>query len=145
MIEEEADKPIATATSGPVLGVKISPLLNCIGVDRYVCSVLHLLVGLANDVLNNLFIYVNERSGVEGVRDDVNLTSIAVMDAHLEYTSFITTLVAWDQLNGGQLTTLHLSKSQLSEWLYQPRTILSSDQRPEARNASNKEVYNYRN
>jgi hypothetical protein len=119
------------STSGPVLGVKRFPLLDCIGVDRYMCPMLHLLLGLANDVLNNIFNYADERNGLEGVPENIKEARIAVMDARTEYTSFNTALLAWDQLNAGHLATLRLSRCQIREWLKQPRRFLPSEQKKE--------------
>jgi hypothetical protein len=50
---------------GPNLGVKTKPLIDCIELDRYVVPILHLQLGLVNDVLKNLLAYIDKRRGLE--------------------------------------------------------------------------------
>ena len=45
--------------------MKTKPLIDCIEVDHHVVPILHLQLGLVNDVLKNLLAYIDERRGLE--------------------------------------------------------------------------------
>jgi hypothetical protein len=134
-IEDIAVSNTESSTTVPVVGIKAAPLLDCIGIDRYMCPVLHLLLCLANDVPNNLFTYVNERNGLEDVPQPVKDARTAVFQTCEEYSTFTTALMAWDRLNGGHLTTIRLSRAQIIQWLHQPRGSISIEQKRDMQEA----------
>jgi hypothetical protein len=114
---------------GPNLGVKTKPLIDCIELDRYVVPILHLQLGLVNDVLKNLLAYIDKRRGLETFPPIVLEAREEYIQACLDLKDCKEASVIWDHMYGPILAEKRLYRSQLIEWLKLPRGILFGEER----------------
>lgn len=108
------------------LGVKSEPMLKRIGPDRYDLPLLHILLGLANDLLENLVDYVEKRHGLErcfGVSGEKEATD-ELKKCWEEYHNALAVVFAkrkeladWDASNKMTLMELRIAKQYLIDML----------------------------
>jgi hypothetical protein len=114
---------------GPILGVNTQPPIDCIEVDRYIVPILHLQLGLVNDVLKNLLAYIDERRGLETLPVTEIEAREEYVQACLDKADCKEASVIWDRMYGPVLAEKRLYRSQLIEWLKLPRSILFGEER----------------
>ena len=108
------------------LGVKSEPMLKRIGPDRYDLPLLHILLGITNNLLDNLVKYAEERHGLEtsfGISKDEEVTD-QLKEGWKEYHKALTEVFAkqrelgdWDATNNMTLMELRLAKQHLIDVL----------------------------
>jgi len=123
-------------TGAAALGVKQAPMTERLGPDRCELPVLHLLLGIGNDLLDDMINYVEERNCLERTFGQYSANAVAAIEPQqkeackncCEAAGVLddkTEAVAeWDATNGAPLSTLKATKHDCVQELkvLQPRT-----------------------
>jgi hypothetical protein len=110
--------------------VKEHPLLRRIGPDRFGIPLLHLLLGVANDLLTNFLTFVDARDGlglnVTGQLKDAYTKEWKALDT---YNDMKEALTLFGLIKGGEMAELRLTRCQLNEWMRQTVEFSLADRR----------------
>jgi hypothetical protein len=101
----------------PIMGVKTKPLIEHIGVDRYVCPPLHLLLGIGNRILDDFFEFVDKVNGLERLPSELINARNKLAQSDTELTRRKEALAVWSTVNGKSLATTRFERQVLNEWL----------------------------
>jgi hypothetical protein len=121
---------IAAASDESETLVKEPPLLKRIAPDRYGVPLLHLLLGVANDLLANFLSFVDARDGlglnVTGQLKDAYTKEWKALD---NYNDIKEALTLFGLIKGGEMAELRLTRSQLNEWMRQTTEFSLADRK----------------
>jgi hypothetical protein len=107
-------------------GVTTKALITTIGLDRYICPPLHILLGIGNTILSDFIGWIDRRDGLEELPQ-------WLLDSRVNYTSALSDVIdfkeeqtVWVQLNGPQLVQLRIERTRLNGYLKR-KTITAAE------------------
>jgi hypothetical protein len=95
-------------------GVAKEPLFNSIKLTHYVLSVLHIEIGVGNQLLKIILDWIDMR--IENIGEEELDASEEYFEALLEYEAHDDRWKAWKSLKGPELATLRLERKTLNDW-----------------------------
>ena len=129
-IADTAEQVTNAAGTTREKGVMMMALITTIGIDRYVCPPLHMLLGIGNTILSDFIDWVDKRDGLEKL-------PLSLLSARADYTESLSDVddfkeeqMVWVQLIGPNLAQLRIERNGWVTYLKQ--TTISMEERQSA-------------
>jgi hypothetical protein len=95
-----AEHVAATADLTREKGVMTMALIWTIGIDRYICPPLHMVLGVGNTILSDYFEWVDKRDGIERLPQSLLAARANYTEAVTDLEDFKEERTVWVQLEG---------------------------------------------
>ena len=97
-------------------GIVMMPLLTCIEPQRYVPPLLHILLGIVNQILKQLFLYLDVV--LEKFPDDLKELKRLDIEAEDEHIKALEAEKKWGEVQGVDLATMRSDRKEIIERVY---------------------------
>jgi hypothetical protein len=126
-ISETAEHVAATADLQRDKGVTTMALIWTIGIDRYICPPLHMVLGTGNTILSDYFGWIDKRDGLEILPQSLLAARAKYTEAVTDVEDFKEEQTVWVQLVGPKLAELRIERNRLVSFL--KRATISEEER----------------